>query len=146
MASTTPLPFGIVSAHRGETGLAEALDGAIGPATSVAVFNGQLELVTSNTLYRDIFGTPDELVQPGTHIAEILRHHYEAGTYMAWRGRGPDVVDVWLRSHLERMAHPGYYATVYELRDSRRVNASYAALADGGWISCARDFTAYPAA
>ena len=47
----------------------------------VILFDTELTLLASNRRFREIFDLPEELVRPGSNVADIIRHNAERGVY-----------------------------------------------------------------
>ena len=109
-------------------------------ARGLSMFDAEQRLIVCNKLYKQIYNLPDELVRPGTPLAEILRYHVKRET-----GR-EDAADLdkqrtWLARHVAELANGKTFSYVQELKDGRTILVSNQPLTNGGWVDLQEDIT-----
>ena len=106
----------------------------------LSMFGADQRLIVCNQSYRDMYGLPQELTQPGTALLDIVRFHVRHET-----GRdGADEVAKqakWLEEHAAKLAKGRSFSHIQELKDGRKLLVTYQPLADGGWVDIQEDIT-----
>lgn len=101
----------------------------------LAMFDREHKLIVCNARYREVYGLPVELAEPGTRQAQILEHLIAAGIYA-----GGDAGD-YMRSRIADAAQGRNADYSIDLRDGRILSVSHRVMAEGGWVSTHEDIT-----
>ena len=106
----------------------------------LSMFDAQQHLIVCNKRYREIFGLPESLTQPGTRFADIVRFHVKMET-----GRdGPEEHESqrnWINQHVSEMERGQSFSSTRQLKDGRTILVSNQPLPDGGWVDLQEDVT-----
>jgi diguanylate cyclase (GGDEF)-like protein len=106
----------------------------------LSMFDSDQRLIVCNKRYRDIFSLPEQLTQPGTPFAEIVRYHvkHEGGSDAPEELAGQLR---WIAAHVAEMALGKSFSGTRHLRDGRTIQVSNQPLPDGGWVDLLEDIT-----
>ncbi|RTL59697.1 MAG: EAL domain-containing protein [Hyphomicrobiales bacterium] len=130
---------GWVSTHLDITereSLNDRLDAAINNmAQGLVMFDANQRLVLCNTRYLELYELPKEMVQPGIHVLDILRHCTNGGVYA---GRDADQMYEATRQQVSA-SRTGYYET--RLSDGRIYGVSVRPMGEGGLVATHEDIT-----
>mgnify|MGYP003707176999 CR=1 FL=1 len=91
-------------------------------------------MVTCNRRYTDMFGLSADIVKPGCHFRDVMRHRKEAGTFDG------DVLE-FCAGVMKGVAEGKIAKKVMECGDGRAVQIVNTPLAQGGWIATLEDIT-----
>jgi diguanylate cyclase (GGDEF)-like protein len=109
-------------------------------ARGLSMFDAEQRLIVCNKLYKEIYHLPDELISPGTPLADILRYHVKRET-----GRdSPAEISAqkeWIARHVAELAHGKTFSYVQDLKDGRTILVSNQPLTNGGWVDLQEDIT-----
>jgi diguanylate cyclase (GGDEF)-like protein len=110
------------------------LDTAINNMTQgLLLFDASGRLVICNRRYIDMFGLSPDVVKPGCHLRELIRHRKELGSFTG---------DV--DAYCERFLNPKtdeVRDTVISVPDGRTMRVVYKRSGDGGWAATMEDVT-----
>ena len=103
---------------------------------ALSIFDSDLRLALCNRRYQEMFGFPDDFVQPGVSFEDTIRYLVERGEY----GPVDDPAEA-IRSRVEAAR-----AFVPHYMERRRANGRWisvegAPLAQGGWVTVYTDIT-----
>ena len=106
----------------------------------LSMFDSEAKLIVCNKLYREIYGLPEELTRPGTHLAEIVRYHVKKET------GHDDAKELenqrkWIAHHVEELARGKSFSHTQQLKSGRIVLVSNQPLTGGGWVDIQEDIT-----
>ena len=109
-------------------------------ARGLSMFDDEQRLIVCNKIYREIYGLPHHITQPGTTLAEILRFHAN----MEMGVECPEAVEqerAWLKDHEEN-----WHAVPSSQRSStsatgRTLLVTFQPLGNGGWVDIQEDIT-----
>ncbi len=101
----------------------------------LCLFDSEQRLVICNKRYADLYGTPEELVRPGTSLEAILKDRISRGFHPK------DGAEGYIRGRLDIVARKVDTADTVELQDGRIISVLHHPLADGGWVSTHQDIT-----
>jgi len=106
----------------------------------LSMFDAEARLIVCNGLYREIYGLPEELTQPGTPLSDIVRYHVRMET-----GRDDeDEVEKqrkWIKNHVAELARGKSFSHTQYLKSGRIVLVSNQPLVGGGWVDIQEDIT-----
>ncbi|WP_247836524.1 EAL domain-containing protein [Bradyrhizobium sp. 200] len=110
------------------------LDTAINNMTQgLLLFDSSGRLVICNRQYIDMFGLSTDVVKPGCHLHDLIRHRQELGSFVG---------DV--DAYCARFLDPGgslVQDTVTSTPDGRTIRLIYKRSPDGGWATTLEDVT-----
>ena len=109
-------------------------------ARGLSMFDAEQRLIVCNKIYRDIYGLPAELTQPGTPLADIVRYHVRRETGSE-RAEDIEKQRKWIAHHVAELARGKTFSYVQELKDGRTILVSNQPLANGGWVDLQEDIT-----
>jgi diguanylate cyclase (GGDEF)-like protein len=105
----------------------------------LSMFDAEHRLVVCNKIYRDIYGLPEDLTQPGTCLIDILRYDaMKAGNDSA---RAVELVELWREELKAKLARGETFSDEQTLKDGRVLSVTFHPLADGGWVDLHEDIT-----
>ncbi|WP_299718401.1 EAL domain-containing protein [Tardiphaga sp.] len=111
------------------------LDTAIDSMTQgLVLFDANARLVVCNQRFIDMFGVSTDVVKPGCHFRDLIRHRQATGTFV---GDAEAYCTTFLRNAAEGTVHN----TVLETPDGRSIQILYQKSIDGGWASTLEDIT-----
>jgi diguanylate cyclase (GGDEF)-like protein len=98
-------------------------------------FDGQRRLIVCNDRYADMYRLSRDLVRPGTTLAEIVEHRFNAGSF-------PEMTRAeYLASRNSIAIANKPTDTVMALKDGRTFAIHHRPMADGGWVATHDDIT-----
>jgi diguanylate cyclase (GGDEF)-like protein len=109
-------------------------------ARGLSMFDADKRLIVCNAIYREIYELPEELVQPGTHISELVAYH-------AKKESGDDSPEnrerqhKWIDRHVAELARGKSFTHTQYLKNGRIILVTNQPLADGGWVDIQEDVT-----
>jgi diguanylate cyclase (GGDEF)-like protein len=109
-------------------------------ALGLSMFDADQRLIVCNAAYRRMYDLPDELIRPGTPLAEIVR-------YFVKRETGRDLPEdlqkqqAWIAGHVAKLAGGCSYSHLQKMKDGRKLLVTYQPLSDGGWVDIQEDVT-----
>ncbi len=109
-------------------------------ARGLSMFDAAQRLIVCNKIYREIYGLPDHITQPGTTLAEIMRFHanMEMGVECL---EAVEQERAWLKDHEARLACGAIFSEEQRLGDGRTLLVTFQPLANGGWVDIQEDIT-----
>lgn len=106
----------------------------------ISMFDAEQKLVMCNSHYRDVYGLPETLTQPGTDFADILRfdteQRHDCGTENAL-----GLAENWLSEHQAKLASGETFSDIQHLADGRILKVTFQPLSSGGWVDTQEDIT-----
>ena len=109
------------------------LDTAINNMTQgLLLFDNTGRLVICNQQYIDMFGVSPEIVKPGCHLRDLIRHREQLGSFVG-------DVDSYCAKFLDPKG--GINDTVVTTPDGRTIRLIYKRSPDGGWATTLEDVT-----
>jgi diguanylate cyclase (GGDEF)-like protein len=105
----------------------------------LSMFDADHRLVVCNKIYRDIYGLPEDLTQPGACLIDILR--YDAMRAGNDGARSVELVELWLEELRAKLARGETFSEEQTLKDGRVLSVTFHPLADGGWVDLHEDIT-----
>jgi diguanylate cyclase (GGDEF)-like protein len=110
------------------------LDTAINNMTQgLLLFDSSGRLVICNRQYIDMFGLSTEVVKPGCHLRDLIRHRQELGSFVG-------DVDAYCARFLDPSGNL-VQDTVTSTPDGRAIRLIYKRSPDGGWATTLEDVT-----
>lgn len=126
--------------HAENERLARWLDVALNNmARGLSMFDADRRLVLCNSLYRTLYGVPEDLAQPGTSFDEIVR-----GTKSMQVGANapqPSLLETWIAAHRELVSEGREFTATHRLEDGRVISIVCRPLEGGGWVDVHEDVT-----
>jgi diguanylate cyclase (GGDEF)-like protein len=122
------------AAHRKLSEKSQHLDTAISNMTQgLLLFDAKGRLVICNQQYLDMFGLSPDVVKPGLHLLDLMKHRKEVGSFAgdvdAYCARFLDPTDDLVQD------------TVISTPDERTIRLVYKRSSDGGWATTLEDVT-----
>lgn len=105
----------------------------------LSMFDAEHRLVVCNKIYRDVYGLPENLTQPGVPLIDILR--YDATKAGNESNRAVELVESWLGDLEAKLARGETFSEEQTLPNGRVLNVTFHPLADGGWVDLHEDIT-----
>ena len=110
------------------------LDSAINNMTQgLLLFDSKGRLVISNRRYIDMFGLSPDVVKPGCHLRDLIRHRQERGSFVG-------DVDAYCARFLDPNSSL-VQDTVTSTPDGRTIRLIFKRSPDGGWATTLEDVT-----
>jgi diguanylate cyclase (GGDEF)-like protein len=109
-------------------------------ARGLSMFDAEQRLIVCNKIYREIYGLPHHITQPGTTLAEIMRFHANMETGVEC----PEAVEqerAWLKDHEAKLARGAIFSEEQHLGDGRTLLVTFQPLGNGGWVDIQEDIT-----
>ena len=114
----------------------QRLDTALNNMTQgLILYDASARVVLCNQRYIDMFGLSPEIVRPGCHFFDIIRHRKETG------GSFRDDADEFCSTVLANVARGRVMHHVLESADGGAVQVVNRPLAQGGWVATMEDIT-----
>lgn len=104
--------------------------------TGVALVDADMRLVAWNSRYQEMFALPDELVQSGTPISELIRYNQRESTLSA------EAIDHYVERRLDHMRAGSHHRHESEQPDGRIMRIVGSATPGGGYVTSYTDITA----
>lgn len=105
---------------------------------ALSIYDSDLNLVVANNRFREMFSTPEHLVQPGTAFADTIRFLFANGEYGII---SQDNIDSFVqdRVNLALAFEPHYFER--QRADGRWISVEGSPLPEGGWVAVYTDIT-----
>jgi diguanylate cyclase (GGDEF)-like protein/PAS domain S-box-containing protein len=113
--------------HRLDTALNNMTQGLI-------LYDASARIVVCNQRYIDMYGLSTDVVRPGTHFYDVVRHRKETGSF-----KGD--VDEFCSTVLRNVANRRVTNSILVSADGRSVRIVNRPLAEGGWVATMEDIT-----
>jgi diguanylate cyclase (GGDEF)-like protein/PAS domain S-box-containing protein len=113
----------------------QRLDTALNNMTQgLVLYDASARVVTCNRRYIDMYGLSTEVVKPGCHFLDLIRHRQETGSF-------DGNVEEFCHEILQNVAERKISRTVMECADGRSFQIVNKPLAQGGWVATIEDIT-----
>jgi diguanylate cyclase (GGDEF)-like protein len=106
----------------------------------LSMFDAEGRLIVCNRCYREFYGLPEELVRPGTPLADIIRHHVKRETGHVTEENIEDQ-GKWIEEHFGALARGKSFSHAQQLKNGRTILVTNQPLAEGGWVDVQEDIT-----
>ncbi|MCC7252800.1 EAL domain-containing protein [Hyphomicrobium sp.] len=109
-------------------------------ARGLSMFDAEGRLIICNGLYREIYGLPDELTEPGTPFSRII-------AYQAAKDGSANTAEdlrrqqLWVTEHAAELQYGKIFTHTHNLPDGRIILVTVQPLEDGGWVDIQEDVT-----
>jgi len=113
--------------HRLDTALNNMTQGLV-------LYDSSARVVVCNQRYIDMYGLSTDVVKPGTHFYDIVRHRKETGSF-----KGD--IDEFCTTVLGNVAQGTVSHSILESADGRAVRIVNRPLPQGGWVATMEDIT-----
>jgi diguanylate cyclase (GGDEF)-like protein/PAS domain S-box-containing protein len=113
--------------HRLDTALNNMTQGLV-------LYDASARVAVCNQRYIDLYGLSTEVVRPGTHFCDVIRHRKETGSF-----KGD--VDEFCSNILLNVSQGKVTHSILESADGRAVQIVNKPLAQGGWVATMEDIT-----
>jgi PAS domain S-box-containing protein len=100
----------------------------------VLMFDSETRLIFSNQRYIELYGLSAEIVKPGCHLRDLLKHRAELGSFSG-------DVDEYVARLRDGIAEGKTFNQVVNLPDGRAVSVVNKPIAGGGWLATHEDVT-----
>ena len=104
----------------------------------LSMFDAEHRLITCNSVYRRIYGVPEDVAQPGTSFEALILH------YVRKEGLNQDAVEAlgeWSKEHFSKLAQGKPFSDVQMLGNGQVIELKVGPMADGGWVDVLEDIT-----
>jgi PAS domain-containing protein len=98
------------------------------------LFDSCQRIVVCNRRYIEMYGLSSDVVKPGCHLRDLVRHRKETGSF-------PGDVDAYLADLLNTLAQGKTIERIAEAAYGRSVRIVNQPLTDGGWVATHQDIT-----
>jgi PAS domain-containing protein len=109
-------------------------------ARGLSMFDAEQRPIVCNKIYRDIYGLPRELTQPGTPLSDIVRYHVRRETG-AERAEDISKQRKWIEHHVAELKRGKTFSYVQQMKDGRTILVNNQPLPSGGWVDLQEDIT-----
>jgi len=106
----------------------------------LSMFDAQARLIVCNSFYRQIYDLPEELVQPGTPLADIIRYHVKRESCQDSKVNIENERK-WIEDHTAALARGKSFSHTQHLKSGRTVLVTNQPLPHGGWVDVQEDIT-----
>jgi diguanylate cyclase (GGDEF)-like protein/PAS domain S-box-containing protein len=113
--------------HRLDTALNNMTQGLV-------LYDAAARVVTCNRRYIDMYGLSTDVVKPGCHFLDIIRHRQETGSF-------DGDVEEFCFNIMQNVAEGKVSRTIMECADGRSFQIVNKPLAQGGWVATIEDIT-----
>jgi diguanylate cyclase (GGDEF)-like protein/PAS domain S-box-containing protein len=113
--------------HRLDTALNNMTQGLV-------LYDASARIVTFNQRYIDMFGLSTEVVRPGFHFSDLIRHRKQTGSF-------DGDVEAFCANVLSNVARGKVTQTIMECADGRSFQIVNKPLAQGGWVATIEDIS-----
>jgi diguanylate cyclase (GGDEF)-like protein/PAS domain S-box-containing protein len=113
--------------HRLDTALNNMTQGLV-------LYDASARVVVCNQRYIDMYGLSTEVVKPGNHFYNIIRHRKETGSFKG-------SVDEFVSTVLRNVVQGKVTNSILESADGRAVHIVNRPLPQGGWVATMEDIT-----
>ena len=100
----------------------------------VLMFDSESRLIFSNQRYIELYGLSAEIVKPGCHLRDLLKHRAELGSFSG-------DVDEYVARLRDGIAEGKTFNQVVNLPDGRAFSVVNKPIAGGGWLATHEDVT-----
>jgi diguanylate cyclase (GGDEF)-like protein/PAS domain S-box-containing protein len=100
----------------------------------VLMFDSETRLIFSNQRYIELYGLSAEIVKPGCHLRDLLKHRAELGSFSG-------DVDEYVARLRNGIAEGKTFNQVVNLPDGRAFSVVNKPIAGGGWLATHEDVT-----
>jgi diguanylate cyclase (GGDEF)-like protein/PAS domain S-box-containing protein len=100
----------------------------------VLMFDSETRLIFSNQRYLELYGLSAEIVKPGCHLRDLLKHRAELGSFSG-------DVDEYVARLRDGIAEGKTFNQVVNLPDGRAVSVVNKPIVGGGWLATHEDVT-----
>jgi diguanylate cyclase (GGDEF)-like protein/PAS domain S-box-containing protein len=100
----------------------------------LVLYDASAHLVTFNRRYIDMFNLSTEIVKPGCHFRDVIRHRKEKGSFNG-------DVDEFCSSVMQSIAQGKVNCSIIHCSDGRSFQTVSKPLARGGWVATLEDIT-----
>ena len=100
----------------------------------VLMFDSETRLIFSNQRYIELYGLSAEIVKPGCHLRDLLKHRAELGSFSG-------DVDEYVARLRDGMAEGKTFNQVVNLPDGRAFSVVNKPIVGGGWLATHEDVT-----
>jgi diguanylate cyclase (GGDEF)-like protein/PAS domain S-box-containing protein len=100
----------------------------------VLMFDSETRLIFSNQRYIELYGLSAEIVKPGCHLRDLLKHRAELGSFSG-------DVDQYVARLRDGIAEGKTFNQVVNLPDGRAFSVVNKPIAGGGWLATHEDVT-----
>ena len=114
--------------HRLDTALNNMTQGLV-------LYDASARVVVYNQRYVDMYGLSTDVVKPGVHFRDIIRHRKETGSFKG-------SVDEFVSTVLRNVARGEVTNSILESANGRAVHIVNRPLPNGGWVATMEDITA----
>ncbi len=101
----------------------------------LCMFDADKRLVTCNRRFADLYQLTEELIQPGTSLADILAYRVQTGSY----NKNPES---YFGERLDMVTQNQHQIDIVEQEDGRTIEIVFDPLPGGGWVATHEDITA----
>jgi diguanylate cyclase (GGDEF)-like protein len=98
------------------------------------MFDSETRLIFSNQRYLELYGLSAEIVKPGCHLRDLLKHRAELGSFSG-------DVDEYVARLRDGIAEGKTFNQVVNLPDGRAVSVVNKPIVGGGWLATHEDVT-----
>jgi diguanylate cyclase (GGDEF)-like protein/PAS domain S-box-containing protein len=113
--------------HRLDTALNNMTQGLV-------LYDASARIVTTNQRYLDMYNLSTEVVKPGCHFFDLIRHRKETGSF-------DGDVEEFCTTIMRNVAAGKVTQSVMEIADGRSFQIVNKPLAQGGWVATIEDIT-----
>ena len=113
--------------HRLDTALNNMTQGLV-------LYDASARVVTCNRRYIDMYGLSTEIIKPGCHFLDIIRHRQETGSF-------DGNVEEFCSTIMQNVAKGKVSRTMMECADGRSFQIVNKPLTEGGWVATIEDIT-----
>ena len=113
--------------HRLDTALNNMTQGLV-------LYDASARVVTCNRRYIDMYGLSTDVIKPGCHFLDIIRHRQETGSF-------DGNVEEFCSAIMQNVAEGKVSRTMMECADGRSFQIVNKPLTEGGWVATIEDIT-----
>ncbi|HKO71393.1 MAG TPA: EAL domain-containing protein [Bradyrhizobium sp.] len=113
--------------HRLDTALNNMTQGLV-------LYDASARVVTCNRRYIDMYGLSTDVIKPGCHFLDIIRHRQETGSF-------DGNVEEFCSAIMQNVAEGKVSHTMMECADGRSFQIVNKPLTEGGWVATIEDIT-----
>jgi diguanylate cyclase (GGDEF)-like protein len=106
----------------------------------LSMFDAEHRLIACNSVYREIYGVPEELSQAGAAFEDLMLH------YVKKEGLDQDrdaleMVGEWTKEHFSNLTHGKPFSDVQTLSNGQVISLKVGPTSEGGWVDVLEDIT-----
>ncbi len=113
--------------HRLDTALNNMTQGLV-------LYDASARVVTCNRRYIDMYGLSTDVIKPGCHFLDVIRHRQETGSF-------DGNVEEFCSAIMQNVAEGKVSRTMMECADGRSFQIVNKPLTEGGWVATIEDIT-----